>query len=388
MAYFRKRGDKWSYTVNLGIDTITKKRKQITKSGFSSKTAAKDAAKEMEFKISRGEFVQDSNMNFHTLAEKWLESYLTQAKVSSVRARTKESNVLLKQWKNTPIKSINNSVYREYLNELSKVYSLNYTIGIHTTGRMMFKFAVESEWLQQNPTENYSLPKQQATIEEVEKENLRKKFLEKNELIGFLSLARTEGLSNDYTLFSLLAYSGIRIGESLALKWSDIDFRRGSISISKTLYNPTNNKVNYTLLTPKTKGSIRTIKMDDQVMKLLKKHLIQQNKMKIQNTHTYMDENFVFTSPEGYPLVQKLPAIRLQRLLKKLPHIHKEVTLHSFRHTHTSLLIEAGVGLKEIQQRLGHTDIQTTMNIYAHMTDNMEEKASHQFSKLMEDLQL
>ncbi len=55
----------------------------------------------------------------------------------------------------------------------------------------------------------------------------------------------------------------------------------------------------------------------------------------------------------------------------------KEITLHSFRHTHTSLLIETGVGLKEIQQRLGHTDIQTTMNIYAHMTDNMEKKASH-----------
>ncbi|MGG0844081.1 tyrosine-type recombinase/integrase [Peribacillus simplex] len=387
MAYFRKRGDKWSYTVNLGIDPITKKRKQITKSGFSSKTAAKDAAKEIEFKVSRGEFVQDSNMNFHTLAEKWLESYSTQAKVSSVLARTKESNVLLKQWKNTPIKSISKSVYREYLNELCKMYSQNYMDGIHTTGRMIFKFAVESEWLQQNPTEYYSLPKQQATIEEVEKENLRKKFLEKNELIGFLSLARTEGLSNDYTLFSLLAYSGIRIGESLALKWPDINFRQGSIRISKTLYNPTNNKVNYTLLTPKTKGSIRTIKMDNQVMKLLKKHLLQQNKMKIQNRHHYMDENFVFTSPEGYPLVHKLPAIRLQRLLKKLTHINKEITLHSFRHTHTSLLIEAGVGLKEIQQRLGHTDIQTTMNIYAHMTDNMEEKASHQFSKLMEDFQ-
>lgn len=103
---------------------------------------------------------------------------------------------------------------------------------------MIFKFAVESKWLQQNPTGNYSLLKQQATIEEVEKENLRKKFLEKNELIGFLSLARTEGLSNDYTLFSLLAYSGIRIGESLALKWTDINFRRGTIRISKTLYNP------------------------------------------------------------------------------------------------------------------------------------------------------
>ncbi|MCK2005524.1 Arm DNA-binding domain-containing protein [[Brevibacterium] frigoritolerans] len=144
MAYFRKRGDKWSYTVNLGIDPITKKRKQITKSGFSSKTAAKDAAKEMEFKVSRGEFAQDSNMNFHTLVEKWLESYSTQAKVSSERARTKESNVLLKQWKNTPIKSISKSVYREYLNELSKMYSQNYMDGIHTTGIIIWMKTLSS----------------------------------------------------------------------------------------------------------------------------------------------------------------------------------------------------------------------------------------------------
>jgi hypothetical protein len=202
-----------TFPINLGIDPITKKRKQITKSGFPSKTAATDAAKELEFKNSRGEFVQDSNMTFQTLAEKWLESYATQAKASSVRARRKESNVLLKQWKNTQIKNINKAVYREYLNELSKGYSLNYMDGIQSTGRMIFKFAVESDWLQQNPTENYSLPKQQATIEDVEMENLRKKFLEKNELAEFISLARTEGLSNDYMLFSLLAYSGIWIGE-------------------------------------------------------------------------------------------------------------------------------------------------------------------------------
>jgi integrase len=72
----------------------------------------------------------------------------------------------------------------------------------------------------------------------------------------------------------------------------------------------------------------------------------------------------------------------------KKAEIEKNITPHSFRHTHTSLLIEAGVGIKEIQQRLGHTDINTTMNIYAHMTSNMEEKASQQFSKLMKDLLL
>lgn len=59
---------------------------------------------------------------------------------------------------------------------------------------------------------------------------------------------------------------------------------------------------------------------------------------------------------------------------------------HFLRHIHTSLLIKAGVGVKEIQQRLGHTDIETTMNIYAHMTKNMEEKASQKFSELMKGL--
>jgi integrase len=68
--------------------------------------------------------------------------------------------------------------------------------------------------------------------------------------------------------------------------------------------------------------------------------------------------------------------------------MEKNITPRSFRLTHTLLLIEAGVGIKEIQQRLGHTEIKTTMNIYAHMTANMEEKASQQFGKLMKDLLL
>ncbi|WP_282434400.1 tyrosine-type recombinase/integrase [Desulfosporosinus orientis] len=68
-------------------------------------------------------------------------------------------------------------------------------------------------------------------------------------------------------------------------------------------------------------------------------------------------------------------------------HSHnKHITLHSFRHTHISLLIEAGVDIKAIQQRVGHTDINTTMNIYAHMTKNMKEKASQAFSERMKGL--
>lgn len=62
--------------------------------------------------------------------------------------------------------------------------------------------------------------------------------------------------------------------------------------------------------------------------------------------------------------------------------IYKHITPHSFRHTHTSLLIEAGAGVKEIKKRLGHSDINTTMNIYAHMMKNVEEETSKRFSQL------
>lgn len=110
-----------------------------------------------------------------------------------------------------------------------------------------------------------------------------------------------------------------------------------------------------------------------------------QKEMKLKNVSVYVDNQFIFARNDGHPQLRKVVEIQLKHLLKKAG-ITKNVTPHSSRHTHTSLLIEAGVGLKEIQNRLGHTDVNTTMNIYAQITANMEEKASHQFSKLMKDL--
>jgi integrase len=138
----------------------------------------------------------------------------------------------------------------------------------------------------------------------------------------------------------------------------------------------------------KTSGSIRTIRIDDEddlLVTLLKKHKIKQNEIKLRKRMIYHEKGFIFAREDGHPQLRKVVETRLKRLLKKAG-IKKNITPHSFRHTHTSLLIEAGVGIKEIQQRLGHTDVNTTMNIYAHMTANMEEKASRQFGKLMKGL--
>ncbi|MFD1170509.1 site-specific integrase [Oceanobacillus caeni] len=385
MAYYRNRNGKWSYTVSLGMDPLTQKQKQITKSGFATKKEAISAARKVELEIENGTFIKETTMTFEAFTSEWIKYYSQSVKISSVRARSKEMKHFISVWGPYPLKKITKRIYQKRIVELSEKYSRNYMSGIHACGRMIFNHAVELGLIKVNPTENVQLPKYQAKVEDIENQDEVNNFLEKEELALFLRLTESDGLEMDSLVFTTLAYTGLRIGELLALKWTDFDEDRGSLRVTKTLYNPSNNIEKYQLLTPKTTGSIRTIRIDERLIKMLKRHSVKQKEIKLQRGVMYADNQFIFARNDGHPQLRKVVETRLKRLLKKAG-IVKNITPHSFRHTHTSLLIEAGVGVKEIQQRLGHTDINTTMNIYAHMTANMEEKASQQFSQLMKDL--
>lgn len=379
--YETKQGSMWKFQTRVGPD-----KKLTTRRGFKTKKEAQIAAAELESEVRNGTYVKEEDILFKDFCKEWLSMYAKSAKVSSVRAREKQLDRLIDYFAQSKIKNITKLMYQNSLNDLhEKGYAHNTLDGIHTSGRMVFKKAIELNMIKQNPTIGITLPRKMETVEELESKEKEIKYLEKEELGVFLNVAKEHGLDNDYVLFTLLAYSGIRTGELLALKWADIDFEENTISITKTLYNPSNNKEKYQLLTPKTRGSIRSIKIDPNVMKLLKVHKAQQNELKMYTRDKYLDKDFVITRTSGHPEIIKTIQNRMQRLLK-LANIEKNVTPHSLRHTHTSLLIEAGVGIKEIQQRLGHTDIETTMNIYAHMTKNMEEKASQKFSELMKGL--
>lgn len=280
---------------------------------------------------------------------------------------------------------ITKKAYQDVIDQLATQFSTNYISSIHTSANMVFEYAHSLKLIKEIPTKEIKLPKKKKTVSELENDEINEKFLEKEELEEFLTVAKENGLDGDLLAFTMLAYTGLRIGEMVALKWSDINFTEHTLRVIKTYYNPTNNKLKYTLQTPKTEGSIRTITIDPILIDLLHLHKQEQIKMKEDNKPFYMDNDFIFATNEGYPKTIKHFAIRLQRLLKKTS-IKKQITPHSFRHTHTSLLIEANVHIKEIQERLGHSDIKTTMDIYAHMTKNIKKEASNKFSNLMKDL--
>ncbi|MFD4707922.1 tyrosine-type recombinase/integrase [Gottfriedia sp. NPDC058432] len=178
------------------------------------------------------------------------------------------------------LKDISRRQYQNALNNFKKRgYAQNTIDGAHRTGRMIFKKAVEMEIIKKDPTEFTFVPKQQLTIEQLEGLHTLPNYLEKKELQHFLSIAKEMGLAQDYPIFLTLAYTGIRAGELCALKWSDVNMEEHAISITKTYYNPTNNKKRYKLLTPKTASSVRVIDIDNTVINALKIHKSFQNKL-------------------------------------------------------------------------------------------------------------
>jgi len=387
MASYLKRGKTWYYSIDIGKDKDGKRKKQL-KGGFRTRKEAADAAALVQTELSQNTFVVEKDITFSDFAKEWLRGYSPQVKPSTVRIRSNEVDNLKKHFNLIKLRDITKKQYQNALLDLQKQgYAANTISGIHGTARIIFKKAVELDVIKNDPTQFAKPPRKVETLEDIEKHTDIPKYLEKKDLATFLRFAHNVGLNDDYLIFLVLAYTGFRVGELCALKWQDIDFTEHMIKVARTYYNPDHSILKYELQTPKTKSSRRTITVDEMVTKELKIHKDKQNKVKELNGDNWHNNDFVFCVGRfpGYPIYIKRVESRMTRLLK-LSGLPEELTPHSLRHTHTSLLAEAGVGLEEIMERLGHSDDTTTRKVYLHVTKDMKKEAAHKFSKLMDSL--
>jgi integrase len=378
-------GATWSYILDVGFQA-TGKRKQKKKGGFRTKGDAEEAAALLVAELAKGTYVEESNINFKEFSQVWLDAYINKGKVKNgtIRVRKHEIGNLMPYFEFLKMKEITRQQYQDALNDLKKRLADNTVDGIHSTGRTIFKYAVEIGSIRTDPTQYTYVPKVQKTLEQVEQEKINIKYLEKEELALLLKTAKEKGMSDDYLIFLILSYSGLRVGELCALKRTDFDFKEHKVNVTKTYYNPNNNTVEYVLGTPKTKKSVRKIDLEPIIFDELEKHFKQQDDYKRDQGDNYYDKDYVFVSTEypGYPYYIKKIQNRF-KLLLKLAGLNQELTPHSLRHTHTSLLAEAGVGLIDIMDRLGHEDDETTKYVYLHVTKAKKKEASQKFGELM-----
>lgn len=165
-------------------------------------------------------------------------------------------------------------------------------------------------------------------------------------------------LSNICTLLSL--YTGLRIGEVCGLKWEDIDFKKGCISVNKTVERISlgNGKTKVVVEPPKTESSIRKVYIPLFVVALLKKYK--------DKTDKYI------LSGKTKPTEPRALQYRFKRILSKTK--IRELSFHSLRHTYATLCIEKGMDIKTLSELLGHSDVKITLNTYVHSSDSLKKK--------------
>ncbi|WP_227752165.1 tyrosine-type recombinase/integrase [Viridibacillus arvi] len=235
-------------------------------------------------------------------------------------------------------------------------------------------FSIKRIYIQTNPFAFVDMPtalkKKQASVED-KVEN----FYTKEQLIQFLSCLENENNIKAFNLFRLLAFSGMRKGEALALTWNDLDFKTNEIRINKALSRGKENQ----LYVKSTKtGIARIVKMDERTMAILKEWRKKQKQDYLMLGYNTMKAGQLVFSNECNEYLQPT------KTRKWILHVQNKygldtITTHGLRHIHCSLLFEAGASIKEVQDRLGHSDVQTTMNIYAHVTEKAKEAAIQKF---------
>jgi len=173
-------------------------------------------------------------------------------------------------------------------------------------------------------------------------------------------------------------YTGMRRGEILGLSWDNINLDKGFIKVVQALYATTQG---LQFLSPKTKSSIRTIAIPDSLIKILKRHRINQLENMLKLGEIYEKNNMVCTYNDGKLFNPKRFSHKFNELLSKnkLPLIR----FHDLRHSHASLLVKLGIKPKAISARLGHSNISITMDLYSHLYEDTDKEVANMFDTLI-----
>lgn len=253
---------------------------------------------------------------------------------------------------------------------------------IHVVLRCALKWAMIDTLISSNPADAVQAPRIDTDDEFYESKEQAKCFT-KSEVADLLGVIKDPQF---YTLVFVDTRTGLRRGELLALKWQDIDLKNSTLSVKQSIAY-TKAKGTY-FKPPKTKKSRRTIEISKEVIEILKLHKKKQDQMKMRYRTTYQDNGLVFCQANGSPMHPDTPTKWFLRLLKKtdLP----QLNFHCLRHTHASLLLEAAntnpeITLKMISERLGHSSIGVTMDIYGHLMPGMQRQAVDKLEMLFKN---
>ncbi|WP_074105723.1 site-specific integrase [Clostridioides difficile] len=365
-AFIRKRGEKFHVYVEY-IEETTGKIKQKSYGSYEKKKDAEKHLIEIKSTINNNKFITPNKI---TLVERCYKYIIANEKnwspYTTVNRKSWVNNYIEPFFKDIKLIDINPSLLQFFINK-----SFNNSTSSSAKVRYNFlssvlKEAYRLKEISENPCDFVKLPAQNVTYE-IEIYNREETLL----LIEKLK----DSLIEIPILLMLLL--GLRIGEVAGLRWSDVDLDNSIININQILIYA-NSKI--TFKEPKTAKSKRTLSVPKELIEKLKIEKLKQNKMKLQGT-LENENNLVCLNTNLKPWIPTALSKTFHNFIKR--NNLRNIRVHDLRHTNASLLLLGGTNMKVVSERLGHTDIQITMNRYSHVLEEMDKKASDNLSKIL-----
>ena len=365
----RREKGTWELTVDLGRDEHGgRRRKFVNVKG--KKGDAERVMRELLASAEKGLPMDSSKLTVAQYLDCWYKDYVQ----ANTRPRTADRyqddirNHLVPHFGHTHLnKVLPADVQRMESALLSEGLSPRSAEHANRVLSQAFKHAVQWGLNWRNPCDSVRPP--------------RKVYKEINipDVATVLRLLELSKETPHFAAIHFLAYTGARRGEACGLMWRDVDLERGVVSIRQAATKPRG--YGLVMAAPKTAKGRRAVTLDTDTVDVLRAHRGTQLVQEFELGSLYRNQGYVFTTLNGSPLNPDMLTYAWHRIAVKagLPHIR----LHDLRHFHASLLLQAGTNPKVVQERLGHSTIAVSLDVYSHVVPGIEEKAASAFADIM-----
>jgi integrase len=371
-----KRGDKtWIVRIFTGRDG-SGKRHYLNKTIKGNKKDAETYLSKTMTEISSGSFIEASPLTIDSYLGKWL----TTAARPRLRENTyREYEGLIDRYikpvmgekRLSDVRPLDVQAFYSSLSDKGlSPRTIRFTHSVLTSA---FKQAVRWRMLARNPCESVELPR---------KAGKEMQSLTPAEASSFLKEAASDRW---FALFVLALATGLRPSEYFGLKWSDVDLEQGLVTVQRSLIWRSYKSGDWYFGEPKTPRSRRRIPLPASVVRALSKHRRQQAEERLKAGSAYQSLDLVFATCEGQPLIRLNVVQKHFKPILKRAKLSETLRLYDLRHTCATLLLSANENPKVVSERLGHSSITLTMDVYSHVLPDMQQGASDKLESLLFD---
>jgi integrase len=369
----------WYFVVDIGS---AGERKQTRRRGFATRKAAQAELTRILGSLEQRTYVAPKRQTLGTfLTETWLPAIEHTIKPSTfesyrrnVRLHVAGRPIGRRQLQQLEPADLN-ALYGALLagDDEHRPLSARSVAYISTILHRAFRDAIRWRALVRNPVEVSDPPRPSGRPE--------MQTWRGDQLHAFLQGTAEDRLSGAWWL---LATTGMRRGEVLGLRWSDVDLDAGSLRITRTLITTDVQRKGEPGMawgTPKTAKGRRSVALDPGTVAALRQHRARQLEERLALGAGYADEDLVVCLVDGRPLHPKTLSYYFERESKRLE--LPKIRLHDLRHTHATLALKAGVHPRVVQERLGHANVSITLDTYSHVDLDMQAAAALRVAALV-----